>query len=76
MSEYGHVRAYLDPLGLVRFPDGSCQYEIELALTNDPERDPVSILDPVCTLDAARARELAFQLLELAEHATPMRTHR
>jgi hypothetical protein len=69
MSEYGHVRAYLDPLGLVRLPDGSYRREIELTLSNDPDRDPPSLADPVCSLDVDRARQLAQQLLVLAWHA-------
>jgi len=56
MSEYGHVRVYLDPLGLVRLPDGSYRKEIELMLSNDPDRDPPSLADAVCSLDVDRAR--------------------
>jgi hypothetical protein len=69
MSEYGHVRVYLDPLGLARLPDGSYQQRLELVLSDDPDRDPPSLADPVCSLDAGRARRLAEQLLALAEHA-------
>ncbi len=68
MSEYTHVRAYLDGLGLVRTEHGY-EWEIELVLSNDPDRDPPSLTDPVCCLDAHRARALAHELLELAQQA-------
>jgi hypothetical protein len=69
MTEYARGRVYLDPLGLIALPDGSCRQEIELALTNDPDRDPPSLTDPVLRLDADQARQLASELLTLAEHA-------
>ena len=75
MSEYSHVRAYLDPLGLVRTEHGS-EWEIELVLSDDPDRDPPSLADPVCRLDAQHARGLAHELLQLARdarHAHPAR---
>jgi hypothetical protein len=68
MSEYTHVRAYLDPLGLVRTEHGY-EWEIELVLSDDPDRDPASLADPVCRLDAERARQFAHELLELARDA-------
>jgi hypothetical protein len=68
MSEYSHVRAYLDPLGLVRTEHGS-EWEIELVLSDDPDRDPPSLADPVCRLVAHRAHRLAGELLQLAQHA-------
>jgi len=71
MSEYGHFRVYLDPLGLALLPDGSRQREIELVLSDDPDRDPPSLTDPVLRLDADLARQLAQQLLTLAWHAQP-----
>jgi hypothetical protein len=69
MSEYSHSRVDLDPLGLIGLPDGSYRQEIELVLTNDPDRDPPRLTDPVLRLDADHARRLATELLELAEHA-------
>jgi hypothetical protein len=57
VSEYSPVRAYLDPLGLVRTEHGSA-WEIELVLSDDPNRQPPSLADPVCRLDAQRARGL------------------
>jgi hypothetical protein len=75
MSDYRHARAYLDPLGLICSGDGSYRQQIELALANDPDRDPPSLADPVCTLDAAGARALARRLLVLAEHAENPHAH-
>ena len=69
MSEYSHSRVHLDPLGLMLMPDGSYRQEIELVLTDDPDRDPPSLADPVLRLNAARARQLACELVLLAEHA-------
>lgn len=69
MSEYFHTRVHLDALGVIVMPDGSYRQEIELVLTDDPDRDPPSLLDPVLRLDAGHARRLAGELLELAEHA-------
>jgi hypothetical protein len=69
MSEYSHSRVDLDPLGLIVLPDGSYRQEIELVLTDDPDRDPPSLTDPVLRLDADHARRLATALLQLAEHA-------
>ncbi|MGO9750351.1 MAG: hypothetical protein ACLP22_02330 [Solirubrobacteraceae bacterium] len=68
MSEYTHVRAYLDPLGLVCTEHGY-EWEIELVLSDDPDRDPPSLADPACRLDAQRARALALELLQLAQRA-------
>ena len=71
MSEYAHIRAELDPLGLVRLTDGRWRQDIELTLTDDPDRDPPSLADPVCQLDSTRARQLAARLLALADQAQP-----
>jgi|tagenome__1003787_1003787.scaffolds.fasta_scaffold20945482_3 hypothetical protein len=76
MSEYRHTRACLDPLGLVLRADGSYGQEIELALTDDPDRAAPKLADPVLRLDAARARALAHELLALAEHADDPRPTR
>jgi hypothetical protein len=69
MSEYAHVRVALDPLGIIALDDGSSRQQIELVLSDDPDRDPPSLADPVCALDSTRARELARTLLGLADHA-------
>ena len=67
MSEYAHVRVSLDPLGIVDLGDGSYRQEIELLLSDDPDRDPGSLADPVCALDSTSARQLAGRLLALAD---------
>jgi hypothetical protein len=71
MSEYAHVRVSLDPLGIVHLGDGSCRQDIELLLSDDPDGDPPSLADPVCTLDSTDARQLAWRLLRLADQADP-----
>lgn len=55
MSEYSHSRVYLDPLGMIVMSDGSRRQEIELVLTDDPDRDPPSLTDPVLRLNADHA---------------------
>jgi hypothetical protein len=74
MSEYGHVRVCLDPLGIVDMGDGSYRQDIELVLSNDPDRDPPRLTDPVCALDSISARQLARRLWALADQADP-RSH-
>jgi hypothetical protein len=69
MSEYAHIHAGLDPLGLVCLDDGCWRHEIELTLTND--REQPSLADPVCQLDSTHARQLAARLLVLADQADP-----
>ena len=69
MSESARVRAYLDPLGIEQLPDGSWRRGIEMVFCDDPDRDPLGVFEPVCPIDAPRARELAFELLMLAELA-------
>lgn len=70
MSEYAHIYADLDPLGLVRLDDGCWRHDIELTLTNDPDAQP-SLADPVCQLDSVSARALAARLWVLADQADP-----
>jgi len=70
MSHYAEVHAQLDPDGLTEFPNGIRLQEIELVLTDDPDRPSWRALEPaVCAIDAARARKLAFELLTVAEVA-------
>jgi hypothetical protein len=76
MSEYSHTRAYLDPLGLVLLSDGSYGQEIELVLSEAPDRETPNLADPVVRLDGARARALAHELLALAEQAEHIRPRR
>jgi hypothetical protein len=70
MSEYAHIHAGLDPLGVVRLHDGRWRQEIELTLTNDPDARS-GLADPVCQLDSSSARQLAARLLVLADQAEP-----
>ena len=53
MSATADIHADLDPLGIVRLADGSYRQEIELVLSNDPDR-AASLADPVCS----RCRQL------------------
>jgi hypothetical protein len=69
VSEYGHVRAYLDPLGIEVLPDGGWRQRIEIVFCVDRDRDPLEVFEPVCPIDATTARELVFELLALAERA-------
>jgi hypothetical protein len=69
VSEFGHVRAYLDRLGIEQLSDGRWRWGIEMVFCDDPDRDPLTVFEPVCPIDAARAREQAFELLMLAELA-------
>ena len=69
MSSYYHqVHAELNPAPVHKRPDGSWREEIELVLTDDPDRPSWKALAPaVCAIDAHQARELAFELLTLAD---------
>ena len=67
---YSHVHAAIDPDQFEVYPNGVRVQEIELVLTEDPEVPIWRQATPaVCTLDARRARELAFELLMVAEVA-------
>jgi hypothetical protein len=71
MSErYSHVHAQVNPDDLTEYPNGVRVQEIELVLTDNPERPSWRALQPaVCAIDSIRARELAFELLSAAEVA-------
>jgi hypothetical protein len=71
MSEhYINVHAALDPEALEEYPNGVRVQEIELTFTSDPDAPSWRQATPVaCPIDARRARQLAFELLILAEHA-------
>jgi hypothetical protein len=71
MSQYAYTRVGLDPLGIIDLGDGRRMQEIELVLTDDPDRDPPSLADPVCALNGTQARQLAWRLLRLADDADP-----
>ena len=67
---YRHVHATLDPDQLEEYPNGVRVQEIELILGGDPELPSWRASPPArLTVDARRARELAFELLTLAELA-------
>lgn len=71
MSEHDYYQAHarLDAV-LDTFPNGVHVQEIELIVRDHPDVPSWKALDPViCHLAARRARELAFELLMLAEHA-------
>ena len=71
MSEYAHARAALDPLGTIYLDDGGRLQDVSVILIDQPDSEPVGI-----ALLACQARELAFELLELAEQADRERTSR
>jgi len=73
MTEYRHeIRALIDPEQTEARIDGSPLQHVSVILTDDPPQDPG---DPcwrppaAVTLRPRDARELAFELLTLAEHA-------
>jgi hypothetical protein len=80
MTEYRHdIRAVIDPEQTEGLVDGSLLQHVSVILTDDPPepddhhtwRPPAAI-----TLRPRQARELAFELLVLAEQADRMRTRR
>ena len=76
MSEhdYYHAHARLDDV-LDTFPNGVHVQEIELIVSDHPDVPSWKARHPViCHIDARRARELAFELLMLAEHAEQIET--
>jgi len=71
MSErYCQIHAAVDPDQLEEYPNGVRVQEIEVVFNDDPEVPSWRAAKPaVCLIDARRARELAFELLMLAEVA-------
>jgi hypothetical protein len=71
MSErYSQVHAAVNPDQLEEYPNGIRIQEIELVFNDDLERPWWRARTPVaCAINATRARELAFELLMLAEVA-------
>jgi hypothetical protein len=66
---YEQVHAELDPV-FETFPNGVCIQEIELTISDHPDLPSCKTREPVlCRIDARRARDLAFELLTLAELA-------
>jgi hypothetical protein len=67
--DYYRAHAQLDPV-FETYPNGVCVQEIELTISDHPDVPSWKALAPViCRIEARRARELAFELLELAELA-------
>jgi hypothetical protein len=70
MRGYSEVTIDLDRDRFEEYPNGICVHEIELILGDDPEIPYWKALLPSsATIDARRARELAFELLMAAETA-------
>lgn len=73
MTVYYHqIRAVIDPEQSDPLPGGGRLQDVSIILLDGPggDREPAGI-----ALLACQARELAFELLELAEHADRERTH-
>jgi hypothetical protein len=69
---YRQIRAVIDPEQSDPLPGGGRLQDVSVILLDEPTRggEPVGI-----ALLACQARELAFELLELAEQADRERTH-
>ena len=69
---YRQIRALIDPEQSDPLPGGGRLQDVSVILVDEPTRggEPVGI-----ALLACQARELAFELLELAEQADRERTH-
>ena len=69
---YRQIRAVIDPEQSDPLPGGGRLQDVSVILVDEPTRrgEPVGI-----ALLACQARELAFELLELAEQADRERTH-
>jgi hypothetical protein len=68
---YQQIRALIDPEQSDPLPDGGRLQDVSVILIDQPDSEPVGI-----ALLACQARELAFELLELAEQADRERTNR
>ena len=72
MTVYYHkIRALIDPEMSDPLPEGGRLQDVSVFLIDQPGGREAAI-----TLLACQARELAFELLELAEQADRERTHR
>jgi hypothetical protein len=68
-KRYERAHAALDRV-FETYPNGVCVQEIELTVSDHPDVPSWKAREPViCAIDARRARELAFELLMLAELA-------
>jgi len=72
---YSDVRVLIDPEMGDPLPDGGWLQDLSVILTEEP--CGADTLRPAgITLEPSQARELAFELLEVAEHADRMRPRR
>lgn len=71
---YRDIRVLIDPEMSDPLRDGGRLQDVSVILTDTP-RGHNTLRPAAVTLLPYRARELAFELLELAEHADRMRTH-
>jgi len=69
---YQHIRALIDPEQSDPLPGGGRLQDVSVILAGPLEGDGRSA---AITLLCCQARELAFELLELAEQADRERTH-
>jgi hypothetical protein len=72
---YTTIRALIDPEMSDPLPGGGRLQDVSLILTDTP-RGIRTLRPAAVTLLPYQARELAFELLEVAEHADRMRTLR
>jgi hypothetical protein len=79
MTDYrDEIRALLDPEQTEGLVDGRSLQHVSVILTDDQPEEPDRRWRPpaAITLLPCQARELALELLELAEHADRMRPRR
>jgi len=71
---YSKITALIDPEQSEPLPGGGRLQDVTIVLT-DPPSAPRWLPPAAITLRPCEARELAFELLVLAEHADRQRTH-
>jgi hypothetical protein len=81
MSDYrDQIRCLVDPDQAERLADGSRLQQVSVVMTDDPSLDAQRERPPlraaIVTLTPAAARELAFELLVVAEQAERQSTQR
>jgi hypothetical protein len=72
---YRDIRVVIDPEMSDALPDGGRLQDVSVILVDRP-RGEHTLRPAAIALLPCQARELAFELLELAEHADRMRTQR
>jgi hypothetical protein len=76
MTVYYHeIRALIDPEQSDPLPGGGRLQDVSIILLDRVDGDRRDLEPAGIALLACQARELAFELLELAEHADRERTH-